>query len=109
MWSQYFFESCSKIEIPASSPAELKTLMADAGFVDIEEHILKLPVGEWPLDQRLKLVGKSESVYVQEELDTVTKRIFTGVLKWSYERVKGFLNDMKKQVQDPQVHSYYFL
>jgi hypothetical protein len=34
--------------------------MQDAGYINVEEHVLKLPVGPWPRDPRLKKCGLFE-------------------------------------------------
>lgn len=39
--------------------AVLKTAqrLKDAGFVNVEERIVKIPIGSWPKDKKLKTVG----------------------------------------------------
>lgn len=34
-----------------------KELLKDAGFVNIEERVVKLPMGPWPKDKNLRMVG----------------------------------------------------
>jgi hypothetical protein len=108
MWRRHFFEGAAHFGTPANSPAKLKKLMIDAGFIDVEEHILKLPVGTWPRDKRLKKVGLFESVNLQEGLEGLTMMVFTRALGWSPERVQVFLAEVRKQVRDPSVHGYHF-
>jgi hypothetical protein len=31
--------------------------LRDAGFVNIEEKVVKVPIGQWPKDRKLKMVG----------------------------------------------------
>ena len=93
----------------ARSPRNLKQLMADAGFVDIQEHILKLPVGPWPKDPRLKKVGMFESVNMTAGIQGLTMMLFTRTLGWSSEQVELFLMDVRKDVKNKKIHSYYHL
>jgi hypothetical protein len=83
--------------------------MIDAGFVDVEEHILKLPVGPWPKDKRLKNVGLFEMVNMDEGLESLSLMLFTRALKWTREEVLMFLMDVRKATKDKSIHSYYHL
>jgi hypothetical protein len=91
------------------APQYLKGWMEEEGFVDVKRHILKLPVGHWPKDPRLKKVGLFEGVNIQEGIDALSLRLFSGALKWSPEEVQMLLMDARKQARDKDVHSYYLL
>jgi hypothetical protein len=108
-WGKNFFEASEKFGTPTTAAKDLKSMMEKAGFVDVEEHILKLPVGPWPKDRRLKKVGLFESVNMQEGLEALTIKAFTKALGWSAEQVQLFMMDVRKQVKDRSVHSYYHL
>jgi hypothetical protein len=108
-WGDSFFEAAEKFGTPCDTPAKLKGWMEEAGFVDVEEHILKLPVGPWPKDKRLKNVGLFEMVNMQEGLEALSMMAFTRALKWSPERVQLFMAEVRKQTKDRSVHSYYYL
>jgi ubiquinone/menaquinone biosynthesis C-methylase UbiE len=109
MWGKYFFEAAEKFGTPVETAQKLKPWMEEAGFVDVQEHILKLPVGPWPKDKRLKQVGLFEMVNMTEGVEGLTMMAFTRALKWSPERVQLFLLDVRNQVKDRSVHSYYNL
>jgi hypothetical protein len=83
--------------------------MIDAGFVDVEEHVLKLPVGLWPKNKRLKNVGLFEMVNMDEGLEGLSLMLFTRALKWTPEQVQLFLMDVRKDVKNPNIHGYYHL
>ena len=83
--------------------------MINAGFVDVEEHVLKLPVGMWPKNKRLKNVGLFEMVNMDEGLEGLSMMLFTRVLKWTPEQVQLFLMDVRKDVKNMNIHSYYHL
>jgi len=109
MWGKNFFEAAEKFGTPCTTATKLKTWMHEAGFVDIEEHILKLPVGPWARDKRLKQVGLFEMVNMDEGVEGLSMMAFTRALDWSPERVHLFLSEVRKQVKDRSVHSYYTL
>lgn len=52
-----------KIGRPGPTSESLKTLLEEAGFVDIEVHNYKQPIGPWPKDKKLKQVGAMVSFF----------------------------------------------
>ncbi|KAK7715750.1 hypothetical protein SLS57_006755 [Botryosphaeria dothidea] len=108
-WSEHFFSAGDKFGKPPASPRHLKTWMEAAGFVDVEEHVLKLPIGPWPKEQRLKQVGAFERVNMDEGIEGLTLMLFTRALGWSKDEVEVFLAQIRKEVKRKDVHSYYHL
>lgn len=69
-WSNLFFEGCKKIGHSIPSPTEYKTLMEDAGFVDVRLKIAKRPSNVWAKEKHLKRLGLvSETVYTCDVAD----------------------------------------
>jgi ubiquinone/menaquinone biosynthesis C-methylase UbiE len=56
-WSQLFYEGCEKAGRPLLPIDSYKVMMESAGFVDVNEHILKRPSNTWPKDKDLKRLG----------------------------------------------------
>ncbi|TLD30007.1 S-adenosyl-L-methionine-dependent methyltransferase [Venturia nashicola] len=107
-WGDAFCEAAARFGTPCDSPQRLKGWMETAGFIDVEEHILKLPIGIWPRDKRLKNIGLFEMVNMQEGLEALSMMPFTRALNWSPERVQLFLVDVRRQTRDRSVHGYYY-
>lgn len=108
-WGTTFFKASENFGTSASSPRNLKRWMIEAGFVDVEEHILKLPVGLWPKNKRLKNIGMFEMVNMDEGIEGLSLMLFTRALGWSREEVLLFLMDVRKDAKDKSIHSYYHL
>jgi hypothetical protein len=108
-WGKTFFEASEKFGTSASSPRHLKAWMEDAGFIDVEEHILKLPIGLWPKNKRLKNVGLFEMVNMTEGVGSLSMMLFTRALKWTPEQVELFLVNVRKDAKDKSIHCYYHL
>ena len=116
-----------KFGADARSPRHLKQRMEEAGFVDVQEHILKLPVGPWPRDPRLKKCGLFEMVNMTDgisgerltfsqkctgradSLPGLTMMLFTRCLEWTPAEVEVFLAQVRKDAKDKRIHSYYNL
>ena len=108
-WDKHFFEAGRKFGTDPSSPKNLKRLMEETGFIDVEEHILKLPVGTWPKKPRLKNVGVFERANMVEGISGLSLMLFTRELGWTREEVEVFLVDVRKESCDRNIHAWYNL
>ncbi|KAH8819159.1 S-adenosyl-L-methionine-dependent methyltransferase [Xylogone sp. PMI_703] len=111
-----------------------KQWMIDAGFVDVHEkvykldymfplsplqsilpstllnpthnYMIKVPIGRWPKDKRLK----NQGVYLQalnvEALEPISMVYFTKVLNMSVEAVHAALVGPRKDIMNPALHLY---
>ncbi|KAK2001717.1 methyltransferase domain-containing protein [Colletotrichum falcatum] len=82
--------------------------LRDAGFVDIRHAVNKVPVGPWPGDDTEKLIGMLAHDVIHEGLEAITLRPFVDVLKWSRGEVASFLDEVRRDLGNPLVHSYVY-
>ncbi|ETN43406.1 uncharacterized protein HMPREF1541_02565 [Cyphellophora europaea CBS 101466] len=108
-WGKNFFDASVNFGTDARAPQFLKQQMLEAGFVNVEQHILKLPVGSWPKDPRLKRCGLFETVNMTDGISGLTTMLFTRALGWTREEVEVFLTEVRKEAKDRHIHSYYHL
>lgn len=107
-WSDLFFEAAVQYGTPCTMPRIQKQMMEDAGFVDVQEHALKLPIGPWAKDKRLKKVGAFELVNMVDGIEALTIRLFSKALGMSIEEVQLLLVDIRKEAKNSRIHSYYY-
>lgn len=55
----------------------IKNMIEEAGFVNIVERRYKWPLGEWPVDHKLKDIGRWNLQHWLEGLDAWTLRLLT--------------------------------
>ena len=55
----------------------IRNMIEEAGFVNIVERRYKWPLGEWPVDQKLKDIGRWNLQHWLEGLDAWTLRLLT--------------------------------
>lgn len=91
--------------VPCPGP-ELETWVRDAGFTDIVHKMFKLPLGPWPLNRDLKLVGAYYHMLTSQGLEGYTLRLYTHALKWSYEEIQVLLADVRRDMNDRSIHAY---
>lgn len=106
-WSELFFDAAEKFGTPCEETQRMKQFMEDAGFVDVEEHICKLPIGPWPKNKQLKKCGSFELVNMVEGIEALSFRLFSRVLGMTMEEVQLLLVDVRNESKNSKIHSYY--
>ena len=104
-WNMYIMEGAAKAETPWTRTKEYKGWMEEIGFVDVEEVILPWPVNTWVRNPHLKNLGLWFQHDLLEGLNS-TRAVLTRGLGWSNEKVEEFLVDVRKDIQNRNVHAY---
>ncbi len=86
---------------------ELETAMKEAGFVEVTIKELKLPVGVWPADKRLRESGKFALASMIAGLHGISLAIFTRFLKWDVEEMDVLLERVRNEWKIRAIHSYW--
>lgn len=89
----------------------LKRWMLEAGFVDVVEKPILLPLNAWPQDRQDKLLGNWCTLDIMKFLDGTTKLLVAGGM--SVEEVPAFLDQVRADVTNRDMRVYiiskYFL
>jgi hypothetical protein len=88
---------------PAS---KIQEKVSDAGFINVTERTLKLPIGPWPRHQLLRKVGSYYLAVILDGLQAIAMRPLTKGLGWSPEAVEIFLSRVRESLKDRTIHSY---
>lgn len=83
-----------------------KQLVLDAGFVNVEEKIFKIPIGTWPRNKTMKVIGLYMKAVINDGLHAIAVGPLTRGLKWSAEEVELYLIGVRKSLNDATTHSY---
>ncbi|KAF6822500.1 methyltransferase domain-containing protein [Colletotrichum musicola] len=82
--------------------------VAATGFVNQVQDVKKVPAGEWPKREDLRMIGAYCKAVLYDGLHAVTIGPLTRGLGWTAEEVEVFLVDVRKDLLDSSVHSYVF-
>ena len=86
---------------------KLVKVMEEAGFVDIQERVDKIPINPWPKDPFLKRVGQMWETNWLEGLAGFSNKMYgPDGLGWSQNELEVFLVDVRKCIRDRNVHAY---
>jgi len=81
--------------------------MEEAGFANIHVRHVKLPIGAWPADRRLKEIGIFSKISNEQGLEGFALYVCTTVLGWDYNEVQMLLVKMRQAFNNKSYHAYY--
>ena len=79
-WAGFYDEIGEKLGINFRAAESAYQAMKDAGLTNVTERIVKVPIGPWAKDKRLKLWGGWFRYFILEALEGFVLRLFTDVL-----------------------------
>ena len=89
------------------APRRYKQWMEEAGFVNVTEQKLAIPGNPWPKGKDMKTMGLWQMSNFLDGIHAVTMTIFTKGLNMSPEQVELFLVDVRKDIQNLNIHFYF--
>lgn len=84
-----------------------KLLMEEAGYVDVKEVQYVWPQNPWPKDRKLKELGRWNLVNMLDGLEGYSMALLTRAHGMSVEEVQVFLADVRRDMKDTRIHSYW--
>ena len=106
-WNVLFQEAMSAIGRDVGAATKYADWLKEAGFEDVYEQLFKWPINTWPKDKRLKEIGKWNMLNMLDGIEGFTFRPWTKILGKSAEETELFLVDVRKDLQDRNIHSYW--
>jgi hypothetical protein len=120
------FESAKSLGRFSNSAESYKAQMITAGFENVVELQYKWPQNRWPVDRKLKEIGMLPSMKSHRQAEFLTRMegmwtlenfttglsglsmaLFTRGLGWTAKELEVFLVDVRKDMRDTKIHTYY--
>ncbi|RFU28532.1 hypothetical protein B7463_g7822, partial [Scytalidium lignicola] len=105
-WNKHLDDAAMAADRPLRIANKLKRWYIQAGFVDVQEKIFKLPMNTWPKDPHLKYIGNMNQDNWLAGLGALSMAPFSRMLNWSQEEIEVYLVNIRKCVMDKNVHCY---
>lgn len=105
-WQQHLIHATNLVGKPLKYERCVRELLEDAGFVDIHETVLTLPMNSWPTDPYLKDCGSWFNLGMIQGLDGFSLGPLCRVLRWPMEQVETFLGRVKRDINSRNIRSY---
>jgi SAM-dependent methyltransferase len=101
-----FIEASYLFGAPADSPLRFAGYLRDAGFIDVAEHIFKVPSSPWPKNRRLKQIGALEMTNVVAGATAFGLRAFEKVFGWTKDQTELAMVNFRRDVKNRHYHQY---
>ncbi|KAK0612190.1 S-adenosyl-L-methionine-dependent methyltransferase [Immersiella caudata] len=91
---------------PIDAVPNLKQLFIEAGFVDVQEKVYKIPVGDWPRGRRLKKMGRLWRQNIADGLPGFSYALWD---KWLYrtrEQIEVQLVEVRQALMEKKSRAY---
>ncbi|KAM5385175.1 hypothetical protein ACJZ2D_001136 [Fusarium nematophilum] len=105
-WCTLLGEAAAKLGRSFHPTDQFAKIMAEVGFTDIVETKYKWPINRWPKDKKYKELGAWNNENASQVLESATLAPFTRGLGWSAEEVTLFLVEVRKDLNNPEIHAY---
>ena len=89
--------------------AQTRAALADAGFVDFGEEVIRIPYNGWPDDPHDRQVGRWFNLSLYEGIQALSLAPLTRVKRWSPAQVEAFLAQVKPDIRRRGHHAYCYL
>ncbi|KKA27159.1 hypothetical protein TD95_000388 [Thielaviopsis punctulata] len=89
-----------------------KQWMTEAGFEDVEEQVIRIPIGPWAKDPHKKELGRWEQINMQMSVESHTLALFTRIWGYTEEQARLLIEGVKRDFRNKDLHlitSYRFV
>jgi hypothetical protein len=90
-WTEFGDQAAVKAARPLKIAHKLKDWYEQAGFVDVQEKIFKLPINAWSRDQHLKTLGAMWEENLLLGLSGFSMAHYSRILSWSKDQIEASL------------------
>ncbi|KAJ5641746.1 hypothetical protein N7490_005746, partial [Penicillium lividum] len=80
--------------------------LVEAGFQDVRDEVYKVPSSMWPTDPIQKQIGRYNLCSLLMAVESYSLALFTRVLGWSNLQTQVFYAGVRRDLNNPDVHTY---
>ncbi|TVY16855.1 putative methyltransferase tdiE [Lachnellula arida] len=106
-WILLLREASNRVGRDLNVSATYKAQLERVGYTHIVEKIYVWPMNRWPKDPKFKELGIWTCENMSGGVGGLSMALFTRVLGWSVEEVEGYLVNVRKEIKDTKIHSYW--
>ncbi|KAH7634074.1 S-adenosyl-L-methionine-dependent methyltransferase [Sordaria sp. MPI-SDFR-AT-0083] len=99
-------QAFAKFNMNITIPKILRQYLTDAGFVNIQCVVKKVPIGVWAKDKTLRLVGMYQKMAILEIMQALAGRPFDA-LGLDQVQKEIIMMEARKGLDNPKVHRYF--
>ncbi|KAF2182567.1 S-adenosyl-L-methionine-dependent methyltransferase [Zopfia rhizophila CBS 207.26] len=106
-WYNYLADATARVSRPIGYNHQTRQMLQAAGFIDIQEIVIRAPYSSWPNDPHQKEIGRWYNLGITEGLEALSIAAFTRVNRWDpHEHVKPLIDAVRAQICNKKIHAY---
>ncbi|CAN9243690.1 unnamed protein product [Alternaria alternata] len=111
-WQDLCLDAAKKFGRDIRAGHTLKQRMTDAGFVDVHEKLIKVPIGPWAKDAKFKEIGRYQREHMSMGIEPYTFGLLGKVMGWTESECRVMIAKVVADIRRRDVHMYipfYFI
>ncbi|KAK5659799.1 hypothetical protein OQA88_1011 [Cercophora sp. LCS_1] len=80
--------------------------LEEAGFNHVQTKLIKMPVGSWPANKKLKEIGQANQMSLDIGIEGFGLYVLTSVLGRDYTEAQVFLANIRAALKNKAYHGY---
>ncbi|KAJ4299105.1 hypothetical protein N0V90_004349 [Kalmusia sp. IMI 367209] len=88
-------------------PSVISDNMRRAGFVDVQVHEFRCPVGPWAADKKMRDAGILQLSAVLDGLEGLSLRLFQFYEGWTKDELNVLLAKVRTELRSKECHAYF--
>ena len=106
-WYKYLVEATQNVSRPIQYNLNTRELLHMAGFIDIQETRIRIPLNSWPNDPHEKEIGRWYNLGLTEGLEALSLAPFSRVFQWNVRHhIRPLLEAARAQICNKKIHAY---
>ncbi|OCK83750.1 S-adenosyl-L-methionine-dependent methyltransferase [Lepidopterella palustris CBS 459.81] len=105
-WGEVSWEAAMKVGIDAKAALTHAERLKKQGFVNLHEQHMKWPVGPWASGEKEKKMGQLFLKDLSDGVPGMSTRLLHSVLGWEMEKVEKFIEEIRRDMWNPKIHTY---
>ncbi|OBT67018.1 hypothetical protein VE03_04506 [Pseudogymnoascus sp. 23342-1-I1] len=97
-WADNLMSATEQAYKPLAYNTQTGSMLHSAGFVDIKEEVIRIPVNPWAHDPHQKDIGRWFNLGLCQGLEAMTLAPMTRILNWDRGRVDKLVADVKREI-----------
>lgn len=106
-WYGWLADATQRVSRPIAYEHRTRQLLQQAGFIDIQETVIRVPYNSWPNDPHQKDIGRWYNLGITEGLEALSFGPLSRVYHWDVEQnIKPILELVRREICNRKIHAY---
>ncbi|KAF1813886.1 LaeA-like protein, partial [Eremomyces bilateralis CBS 781.70] len=106
-WYQYLAEATGRVSKSITYESNTGHILRSAGFIDIQETVIRAPYNGWPADPHQKHIGRWYNLSITEGLEALSLAALTRINRWDADQhVRPLLSAVRAEINSRKIHAY---